>query len=58
MPRPFIWHVNYYSTVNNEGRVGIFVQNVNFRKFRLKCLKNNYLQLSLYFIVEDANHYP
>ena len=31
MLSPFTWYSNYYSTVNNEGRVGSFVSITNGR---------------------------
>ena len=34
MPNPCTWYANYYFTVNNEGRVGIFVSVTNRRMDR------------------------
>ena len=54
MPNPFIQYANYYSTVNNEGGVGILCKYKIYRKFGLKFMKNIFLQISLHFFVEDA----
>ena len=39
MPTPFIWYANYYSTVYNEGGVGILWKYKIFRKFALNLKK-------------------
>ena len=44
MPNPFICYANYYSTVNNEGGAGIFVQIRNFLKIRSKIFEKNFFE--------------
>ena len=46
----FIWYVKYHSTANNA----VVSKNAIFRKLGLKFLKNYFLKISLYFLVEDA----
>ena len=57
MPNPFIWYANYYSIVYNEGGVGILCKYKIFWKFGLKFLKNIFLIISPYFLVEDCKSF-
>ena len=53
MPNPFIWYANYYSTVYNEGRVGILHKYKIFRKVCSKFVIF-FFNISLHCLIEDC----